>query len=389
MAKITIVGGGFGGIKAAQELSIDSKNQITLISDQPNFIYYPSLYSTATGYSYRESWAPLEKIFADTKNVKVVIDKITKVDPTKRQLVGKSKSVYRYYTLVLALGNTTTYFNIDGMADYSFGIKSQQEIRRLQAHLFEDMSDGSDDEKNYIVVGGGPTGVELAGALGEYILKLREYFGIRKKSLRIGIIESSDRLLPRLHKSSSKAATKRLKKLGVRVTTGKAVERLTENTIMVAGKELATETVIWTSGVAPVEFYQKNQKWFEFDKRGRVVVDDYMQARKDIYVIGDNASTPYSGLAQTALHDGYFVARRIMGSKAKYRPKLPPCVIPIGRKWALFEWGLLRFSGRSAAWLHTAAGFIGHRDVLPLSWAIGSWHARTKPELRLPDDLKF
>lgn len=383
---ITIVGGGFGGVKAALELSKKKKNQITLISNNENFQYYPALFSTATGRSYRESWVPLETIFRKVKNVRIVIDTINRIDPDNHNVLS-DKRTYKYDELILALGSVTTYFGIEGLDVYSFGIKSEGEIRTLQHHIMQDMADGREDERNYVIVGAGPTGVELAGALGEYIRVLRKHFGIRKKTMRISLIEAAPRVLPRLSEASSRRAHARLTKLGIHVEVSKKVEKQTARELIVNGRPLHTQTVIWTSGVMNAPFYKENEEHFDLNDKGKVKVDEFMRARAHVYVIGDNANTPYAGLAQTALHDALFVAKHLGGSKKIYKPKLPPCVIPIGHGWSLFEWGKLRFGGWLGALLRRAADLIGYHDILPIGWAIGAWRASSKKELHLPDRL--
>ncbi|HET8690016.1 MAG TPA: hypothetical protein VFL81_01095, partial [Candidatus Saccharimonadales bacterium] len=127
-------------------------------------------------------------------------------------------------------------------------------------------------------------------------------------------------------------------------------------------------------------FFAEHADVFKLDKRGRVMVDERMMAAKDIYVIGDNASTPYSGLAQTALHDAIFVARNIKRRTRKlsvkhYKPTSPPVVVPVGHKWAIFEWGLLRLHGQPAALIRRAADAIGYHDILPIGQALSAWRA--------------
>ncbi len=383
---VTIVGGGFGGVKAALELSKESSNRITLISDKTDFQYYPALFATATGHSHRESWVPLIDIFKDRSNVKLVHDGIRTIDTSARLLTGDNGK-YHYEDAILALGSVTTYFGIEGLDTYAFGIKSQEEIRRLQEHLWDEMSDGSDDEKNYVIIGAGPTGVELAGALGEYLRTLRTHFGIRKKRLRISLIEAAPRVLPRLSQASSDRALLQLKKLGINVETNKKVERQTADSLIVNGKPLMTQTVIWTSGVTNAPFYQANADQFTLNERGKVKVDMFLRSHDHLYVIGDNADTPYAGLAQTALHDAIFVSKHLMGAKNAYKAIQPPCVVPIGHNWALFEWGGLRFGGLPGAFMREAADIIGYRDVLPIGWAFKAWRAKSVKELRIPETL--
>lgn len=382
---VTIVGGGFGGTKAALELARDPAARITLISDRPEFQYYPALFSTATGHSHRESWVPLADIFKDHPNVTLVHDRIETIDTEAKLLKGEG--AYHYDDVIFALGSVTTYFNIEGLDTYAYGIKSQEEIRRLQQHLWNEMSDGTDDEKNYVIIGAGPTGVELAGALGEYLRLLRAHFGIRKKRLRISLIEAAPRVLPRCSEGISRKAERRLKKLGIHVETNKKVERQTADSLVVNGKLLTTQTVIWTSGVANAPFYKANESQFELNDRGKVKVDEFMRSSAHVYVIGDNANTPYAGLAQTALHDAIFVVRHLKGSKKPYKVVMPASVVPIGHRWAVFEWGKLRFSGLLAAFMRSAADIIGYHDILPIGWAVKAWRAQSVQELRIPERI--
>jgi NADH dehydrogenase FAD-containing subunit len=150
---------------------------------------------------------------------------------------------------------------------------------------------------------------------------------------------------------------------------------------MVSGQPISSHTVIWTSGVANHPFYKKHEQYFEFAKNGRVIVDEYMRVREHLYVIGDNAATPYTGLAQTALHDALFVAgnlKRVAAQQPlkKYKAVKPPVVVPVGANWALFEWHNIRIYGWLASLLRQAADVIGYSDILPLGQALGVWRAR-------------
>lgn len=380
--KITIVGGGFAGVKAALELAKDSNNLITLISDKPDFQYYPTLYSSATGHSHLESWVPLGEIFGEHDNINVSLDKVVGIDNKKKHLIGASGAQYNYQTVVIAVGTVTTYFGIPGLDQYSYGIKSAEEINRLKERLYQDIAVDHEVDRTYVVVGGGPTGVELAGSLGTYVKKLCKYYGILHSHVNVRLIEASPRLLPRSHPSVSKRVQRRLEKLGIEIQTGAAVQKQTAERLIVAGRPLASHTVIWTSGVMNNPLFAAHPEIFTLAKNGRVVVDKYLSAAKDIYVLGDNAATPYAGLAQTALHDAKFFAKN-MARKARHKPLkayravLPPSVIPVGEHWAAFEWKWLRFYGWIAAIVRRIADFIGFSDILPLGQALRPWHAGT------------
>lgn len=377
---ITIVGGGFGGVKAALELAQEDTNRITLITDKPDFQYYPALYSAVTKRNHLEYWVPLSEIFEGKKNITVQIDTITSISPEARELKSKSGKTYAYEKCILALGTVTTYFGIEGLDVYSYGIKSAEEVKRLKQHLYTAIVENHTVDKHYVIVGAGPTGVELSAALGSYLQRLCEHHDIRNPKIHIDLIEAAPRILPRMSQQASDKVAKRLKKLGVRIQTGRAVESATADSIMVSGRPIKSQTVIWTSGVANNPFYKENAQHFTLAKNGRVEVNEYMQVNNDLYVIGDNAATTYTGLAQTALHDAIFVAENLKReargeAMKKYKAVMPPVVVPIGERWAIFEWHGIRLSGWPAAVLRRAADFIGYSDMMPLGQALGVWRA--------------
>jgi NADH dehydrogenase len=375
---ITIVGGGFGGVKTALELAKNPNSHITLITDKADFQYYPALYGAATGHSHLESWVPLTTIFAGKRNVAIQQDTIEAIDPKAKSLQGKSGIIYHYETCVLALGTVTTYFGIDGLESHTFGVKSADEIEELKKHIYTDVVEGKGVDKRYIVIGAGPTGIELAAALGSYLKRLTKHLKVTGVNMHIVLIEAAPRVLPRMSEKSSADVLRRLEKLGVKVQTGKTVESAVEDMLTVSGESMTSDTVIWTSGVANHPFYKANAQHFELMPNGRVIVDKYMQAGKDLYVIGDNAATPFTGLAQTALHDALFVADHIKRTASRqpiqeYKAVMPPVVVPVGEFWAVFEWRKLRFTGLLAAILRRAADFMGYSDILPIGQALGVW----------------
>ena len=378
---ITIVGGGFGGVKAALELAKDSKNNITLISDKPDFQYYPALYGTATGHSHAQSWVPLGQIFAGKDNIRVVLDEIVNINPKKHVLTSSVGVDHSYETLIMALGTVTTYFGIEGLDTYAFGIKSAAEIKKLKHHLYSQLSEQGSIDKHYVIVGAGPTGVELAAALGSYLERLCKHYGVTHSNINISLIEAAPRVLPKMSEVTSAKVAARLEKLGVNVQTGQAVQSATADNLVVSGKPIKSQTVIWTSGVANHPFYKENAQHFTLAPNGRVVVDSHMLAAEDVYVIGDNAATQYTGLAQTALHDALFVTGNIRRAKNKqplkeYRAVMPPVVVPVGEDWAVFEWRKLRLSGWLASIIRRMADLMGYSDILPIGLSLGVWRAQ-------------
>lgn len=364
--KVLIVGGGFGGVKAALELSEDDRFDITLLSDDSELRYYPTLYHTATGGKRANSSIPLSQIFAG-KPVKLVKATAITLDRKAKTIAAADKQLYKYDTLILGLGVVTNYFGIPGLAEYSYSIKSQAEVARFKAHLHQQLDDEHRPDLHYVIVGAGPTGIELAGALPGYLSEIMAKHGVRSRKVHIDLIEAMPRLLPRLPKHTSNVVRRRLKKLGIKLYLGKAVQGQTADELTVSGKPIRSHTVVWTAGVTNHPFFRENNFVIMGPKVG---VNVYLEAEPNIFVIGDNANTPYSGLAQTALHDGGFVAsnlrRRANGKDFKsYKALKPVTVIPAGPRWAAVIWGRAKFHGRTGWLIREAADLIGFHDLEP------------------------
>lgn len=376
--RITIVGGGFGGVKAALELLKDKRNRVRLITDKPDFQYYPSLFNTATGRTHDQSWIPLGQIFADKENIEVIIDTVTAIDPTKKTLTTAVGTVMEYEHCILALGAVTTYFGIEGLDKYAYGVKSHDEMNELKRHLYEEVTHDHALDHHYVVIGAGPTGIEIASNLRQYLERLRRKHHLKRQKYSIDLVEAAPRVLPRMSEQVSELVTKRLRKLGVNVMVNKKVEMQVESHLKVSGEFVETHSVIWTSGVANHPFYKANEKQFRFAPNNKVIVNEYLQVDKHLWVIGDNAATQWSGLAQTALHDAKFVAHNIRrkqdGRKLKkYHVATPQIVVPVGPGWSIYSWKKIAVTGWMGNIPRRVADFIGYADVLPFWHAVRLW----------------
>lgn len=366
---ILIVGGGFAGVAAARELGSDPRFNVTILSDDGDMRYYPTLYRTATGGERANSSIPLSRIFKDDDNVHIEQGIATTLDRKAKTLTTEDGKVYTYDTLILALGVVTNYFGIPGLAEYSFSIKSQSEVARFKAHLHQQLVDDSHPDLNYIIVGAGPTGIELAGALPHYLRHIMKNHGQPpNRTVHIDLIEAAPRLLPRLPKATSRSVRRRLRKLGIKLYLKSVVQGETADQLTINGSPIPSHTVIWTAGVTNHPFFKNNN--FVITGRGKVAVDVYLQADDNIFVLGDNANTPFSGMAQTALRDGLFVAhnlrRRSSGKNFKsYVAKQPITVIPAGPGWAAVVWRKVQLSGWLGYLLRQAADLVGFHDLEP------------------------
>ncbi len=373
--KVLIVGGGFAGVKAALELADDQRFTVTLISDQADFRYYPTLYHAATGGKRANATIPLRRLFEDHP-ITIMQATAQTLDRKAKTITTTSNEVVPYDTLILALGVVTNYFGIPGLETFSYGIKSIPQVERLKAHLHQQLIDDRKPDLNYVIVGGGPTGIELAGALPKYLKGLMKAHGIRERAVHIDLVEASPRLLPRSPKATSRLVARRLRRLGIRLFLGKVVQGETADGLLVSGKPIQSHTVIWTAGVTNHPFFSDNH--FVIMGRGKVATDVYLQAEDNIFVLGDNANTPYSGLAQTAVNDGTFVAqnlkRRAAGHHFKsYVAREAWSVIPAGPHWAIATKGNFTAYGLLGWLLREAADLIGFHDYEPWDKASKQW----------------
>lgn len=385
--RVLVVGGGFAGIKAALELGKNDGVDLTLLSDHSHFRYYPGLYHTATGGRRAGARIRLENILQDTPGT-FVRGIAQKLNREKKTVTTHDGQVVEYDKLILALGNVTNYFGIEGLKEYSFGIKSTEEAERFKAHLHKQLIEGGPDI-NYFIVGGGATGIELAGSLPSYVTRIMKKHGLKDRKLHISLIEAAPHLLPRAPKDISAAVAKRLRSLGIKVYLGTAVKGQDADSLMFAEQDLPSKTVVWTAGVTNNPFFKDNG--FRLTERGKVEVNEYLEAEPNIFVLGDNANTQFSGTAQTALHDGDFVAENIINEiygeqPEEYKAREPISVIPVGPRWASVQWGKRHFNGTIGWVLRALADLIAFHDLQSWPKAGEQWmQSLSEEELNCPN----
>lgn len=384
--RVLVVGGGFGGVKAVLELAKNDHFDITLLSDRPNFHYFPTLYHTATGGAMAQSSIPLARLLEE-KGVTLVIGTAATLDRAKKTIHTKEKRTYPFDVLILALGSVPNYFGIEGIEKYSFSVKTPEEARRFKNHLHRQLTDARKPDLNYVIVGGGPTGIELAGALPGYLKEIMKAHDMERRAVHIDLIEAAPSLVPRLPKRMQKKIARRLRHVGVKLYLNQVVQGETADTLVVNGKAIQSHTVVWTAGTANHPFFRENT--FALNERGKVSVDAYLQADKDIYVLGDNADTQFSGMAQTALHDGTFVAENLIRQNAgklmeQYVPKRPIYVIPVGPYWAAVLWGKRQLYGIVGWVLRTLADLVAFKDYEPWWRAGAQWTTEFQEEEDCP-----
>lgn len=378
--RIVIIGGGFVGIAAA--LSLERKHlsntKIILISDKPHFEYHAALYRLVAGSSPLEVCIPLREVFLGT-HVEVIEDKIVTIDKTAQFATGVSGSRYRYDYLVLALGSETNYFGIPGLKEFSYGMKSITEALRLKQHVVETMLTCKIDftnkveqicDANFVVIGAGATGVEMAGQLIVYARHIAADYGVDPALVSVELIEGASKILPALPKKFTDRIEHHLRGLGVNIFLNRSIERTECEEVYLKDMQMKARTIIWTAGVRANALYET--LGFAVDKRGKVVVDEHLRTKDDarIFIAGDGAATAYSGWAQTAFYDGRYVAQVIAvtmrkGALPKYAAEAPINAIPAGPEWAGVLWGRFYIYGKLGWWIRRLVDLRVFLAILP------------------------
>ena len=368
--RIVIVGGGFAGIAAARALK-RCDAEIVLIDQRNHHIFQPLLYQVATAVlAPSEIAAPMRQLAYKQKNVSVILAEVTDVDLNSRSVgascpgVGIRKLEFDY--LVIATGMRPSYFGHPEFARYAPGLKNLTDAETIRAKILSayELADMTDDENErarqmtFVLVGAGPTGVELAASMAQLAtVTLRGQFRrIDPARSSIILIEGGKRILPTFAERLAQKASRRLEKLGVRIMTGVKVEKVDENGVVADGKRIPSATVLWTAGVAPSPLVKLLGA--KTDRAGRVAVGPFMNVEDvtGVFVVGDASSVvrngrPVPGVAQAAIQQGRYVGRLISGQIKGREPKHPfryfdkGSMAVVGKNFAILESGRLHMSG--------------------------------------------
>jgi NADH dehydrogenase len=377
--RVIIVGGGFGGLAAAKALK-NTPAEILLIDRTNHHLFQPLLYQVATAALTPSQIAtPIRSILRNQKNTTVVMGEVTGVNKDQRCVVvsdaDRQNVPIAYEYLILATGASHSYFGHNEFAEYAPGLKSLADAEAARDKILQAFETAEAEEDaarhrdllTFILVGAGPTGVEMAGALAIFVRNTlkSDFRRIDPASARIVLVDMAPRVLGPFSESLSKAAKQRLEKLGVELRLGHSVDQIDAEGVVIAGERIASKTVIWTAGVAP----SPAGKWLnvETDRAGRVRVqkDVTVPGHPEIFVVGDTASfeedgKPLPGVAQVAMQQGRYAGKlihsRIVGSTPpgpfRYFDKGSMAVV--GKGFAVLQSHKVRVSG-FGAWLAWAA----------------------------------
>jgi NADH:ubiquinone reductase (H+-translocating) len=390
---VVIIGAGFGGLSAAKALA-RADVEITLIDRHNYHLFQPLLYQVATaGLSPADIASPIRSILRTQQNARVVLADVSGVDTTRREVLAEGQRI-PYDNLIIATGARHAYFGHDDWAAAAPGLKTIDDATYLRRRIllaFEKAETEQDEAERarlltFVVVGGGPTGVEMAGAIAELAKRAlkSDFRAIDPGSARIVLVEAGPRLLPSFNPSLSEAARHSLEKLGVDVKLNSGVTACDAGGVTIGDTRVEARTIMWAAGVMA----SPAGRWLgaQTDRVGRAIVnrDLSVPGHPNIFVIGDTASLaidgkPLPGVAPVAKQQGIYVAA-LLRARAEGRT-LPPfryrdfgSLATIGRKSAVMELGRIRISG-FVAWLLWCVAHIyfligfRNRAIVALHWA--------------------
>jgi len=406
--QVVIIGGGFGGLYTAKNLA-NANVKITLIDKRNFHLFQPLLYQVATGtLSPGDISSPLRAVFSKSKNTQVLLGEVKDINPKAQQVILDDR-VVPYDTLIVATGANHSYFGKEHWKDLAPGLKTVEdaiEMRRRIFGAFEAAEKETDPEKrrawlNFVIVGGGATGVELAGAIAELAYKtLKEDFrNIDTSETKILLLQGSDRILPHMAPDLSQEATVSLQQLGVEIHTNTRVTNI-ENEIVTFKQggevqEIHSKTILWAAGVKGSAMGQilTERTGVECDHAGRVIVEPDLTVRdyKNIFVIGDLSNfshqdgKPLPGVAPVAKQQGEYVAKVIQQRLKGHT--LPPfhynhvgSLAMIGQNLAVVDLGFIKLTGFLAwvFWLVVHIYFLIEFDTKLLVVFQWAWNYITR-----------
>ncbi len=411
-ARVVIVGGGFGGLAVARALNVPGV-QVTVIDRTNHHLFQPLLYQVATAaLSAPDVSAPIRRLLARQRNATVLMARVQRIDVEKKRVLADGHGI-DYDYLVLATGMRHAYFGNDRWATHAPGLKTIGEaldtrrriLRAFEAAEMETSAEARRAWTTFVVIGGGPTGVEMAGALAEIAGRTLagDFRRFDPRTTRVVLIEAGPRILSTFPEELSQKAQEQLESLGVEVRTGTAVTDLGADYVEIGSEAIATRTIVWAAGVRASELTA--DLGVPLDRVGRVWVEEDLSVpdRPTVFVVGDliaktQNNRPLPGVAPLAVQSGRHVAKNILLSLAdkprqSFRYVDKGSMATIGRNRAIAQLGRFGFSGFVAWWLWLMVHVLSlvefrRRLAVLIEWAFAyfTWQRRSRVILEVPGE---
>ena len=369
---VIVIGAGFGGLNFLRNATKSKNIQFILIDKQNHHLFQPLLYQVATATLSPANIAfPVRRMFKNTKNVKVILDEVIDINRDSKNIKLYSGDVLNYDQLVVSTGSLHSYFGNDSWSQYSNGLKGINDALIIRENLlkaFEKAENENDDQRkqeylNFVIIGGGPTGVEMAGSIAEIAFNTirKEFDNFNAEDPNVYLIEANNGVLPMFSDKLSQKAEKYLKDFGVTVLKNEKVENIDESTVYTDKRIIKSNNIIWAAGNKASTLIAKlNTKT---DESGRAIVDQFCSLidDRDVYVIGDAAhykdtnNQPLPGIAPVAIQQGKYVSNIIRNNNKRNENKPfkfsdKGMLATVGKYKAIGKIGNLEISGITA-WL--------------------------------------
>tara|TARA_B100001121_G_scaffold111086_1_gene97846 strand:- start:2888 stop:4147 length:1260 start_codon:yes stop_codon:yes gene_type:complete len=414
MEHIVIIGGGFGGLSFLKKAR-KSNHKFTLIDKTNHHLFQPLLYQVATAVlSPADISVPIRNLFKNNKNVKVVLDEVVFINQENKSLLLKSDNEIKYDKLLISVGSSYSYFGNDQWGNYSRGLKNLNDaldIRDSILKAFEKAENEKNTELkqsylNFVIIGGGPTGVELAGSIAELAYKNinNEYRNFNTNDINVYLVEAGTEILPEYSTGLSAKASKYLERLGVILKLNEKVINIEDKKVITEKKTYETNNIIWAAGNIANPLIAKLNT--DVDNFGRVMVKDDFSINKNnsIFVIGDaahykgNNDRPLPGIAPVAIQQGKYLAKKLTlninkESNKNFKYKDKGMMATIGGFKAIGVVGKLQISGL-LAWLFWSlihlVYLIGYKSklIVFIEWIFAYFLNKRGTRLIYRDNIK-
>ena len=415
MSEIVIIGGGFGGLsflKAARK----SSNNFTIIDKTNHHLFQPLLYQVATAVlSPADITVPIRNLFKNDKNVNVVLDEVIDINQQTNSLLLKSGNEINYDTLLISVGSSYSYFGNDNWSSHSHGLKNLNDALDIRDNILKAFEKAENEKNpelklsylNFVIIGGGPTGVELAGSIAELAYKniKNEYRNFNTSDINVYLVEGGPDILPDYSRDLSDKASKYLQKLGVTLRLNEKVMDIEDKKVTTEKETYLTNNIIWAAGNKANPLIDKLKT--EVDNFGRVIVNDDFSIieNNSIYVIGDASNyknfdgKPLPGIAPVAIQQGKYLAKKIISNKSteslkKFKYKDKGMMATIGGFKAIGVIGKLKISGL-LAWLFWSlihlVYLIGYKSklIVLIEWIFAYFLNKRGTRLIYRENIKY